>query len=95
MNCVADPVADDGSESDEAPAPVRKCTGRRSEEWKILTATEGTRQTAQEALTDILRMQSETFGFAQHPSGNEVRTQEALIGKGIDSCRSRGGGADM
>ena len=63
---MADPVADEGSESDEAPAPVRKCTGRRSEEWKILTATEGTRQTAQEALTDILRMQSETFGFAQH-----------------------------
>jgi hypothetical protein len=67
MNCVADPLAEDGSESDEAPAKVRKCTGRRSEDWKILTETEGTHETAQEALTDILQMQSETVGFAQHP----------------------------
>ncbi len=46
---------------------MRKCTGKRSEAWKILTATEGTRETAQEALADILRMESETFGFDQHP----------------------------
>ncbi len=61
INCAADPDADEGSKSDEAPAPVRKCTGKRSEAWKILTAKEGTRETAQEALADILRMQSETF----------------------------------
>jgi hypothetical protein len=40
-----------------------------------------THETGQEALTDN--------------SENEARTQEALIGKGIDSCQSSGGGADM
>ena len=40
-----------------------------------------THETGQEALTDN--------------SENEVRTQEALIGKGINSRRSRGGGSDM
>ena len=40
-----------------------------------------THETGQEALTDN--------------SENKVRTQEALIGKGIDSCRSRGGGAPL
>ena len=59
MNCVADPVADDGSESDEAPAPVRKCTGKGSEAWKILTAMDGTLETAQEALSDILQIHSD------------------------------------
>ena len=75
---------------------MRKCTGKRSEAWKILTATEGTRETAQEALADILRMTHETGQEAlTDNSENEVRTQEALIGKGIDSRRSRGGGSDM
>ncbi len=32
-----------------------------------MTATEGTRETAQEALAYILLMQSETFGFEEHP----------------------------
>ncbi len=40
-----------------------------------------THETGQEALTDN--------------SEKEVRTQEALIGKGIDSRRSHGGGSDM
>ena len=48
------------AERDEAPAPVRKCTGKRSEAWKILTATDGTLETVQEALSDILRMTHET-----------------------------------
>ena len=61
-----------------------------------MTETEGTHETAQEALSDILRMTHETGQEAlTDNSENKVRTQEALIGKGIDSRRSRGGGSDM
>ena len=75
---------------------MRKCTGKRSEAWKILTATDGTLETAQEALSDILLMTHETGQEAlTDNSENEVRTQEALIGKGLNSRQSRGGGADM
>ncbi len=54
---MADPVAEDGSESDEAQAKVCKCSGKRSKEWKILTEMNGTRERAQDALTDILQKQ--------------------------------------
>ncbi len=61
-----------------------------------MTETEGTHEIAQEALSDILRMTHETGQeFLTDNSENKVRTQEALIGKGIDSRRSSGGGSDM
>ncbi len=58
---------------------MRKCTGKRSEAWKILTATDGTHETAQEALSDILRMQAETFGFEQHPYQRAKRVAGAGV----------------
>ncbi len=74
----------------------RPCPGKRSEAWKILTATDGTLETAHKALSDILRMTHETGQEAlTDNSENEARTQEALIGEGIDSRRSCGGGSDM
>jgi hypothetical protein len=41
MHGVADPVAEDGSESDEAPAKVLKCSGKRLDEWKTLKEING------------------------------------------------------
>jgi hypothetical protein len=80
---VADTVAEDESESDEAPAKVSKCTGRRSEDWKILAEMEGPRATAQEALIEILQMQSETVGVAQHPYQRVKRvTRTAVLDHG-------------
>ena len=63
MQGAADPAQEDRSESDEVPAKLRKCSGKRLEEWKNLKYIGGT----QEALTDILQKQSETVGFTQHP----------------------------
>jgi len=67
MHGVADPGPEDGSENEEEPAKLRKCSGKRSEEWKILEDFTGDRDKAQEVLTDILLKQAETFGFKQHP----------------------------
>ena len=61
---MTDPNAEDGSESDEAPAKVRKCGGKRLEEcnfqvlWNCSTEMNETHETGQEALTDILKMRS-------------------------------------
>ncbi len=63
MHGVADPIPEDGSESEEEPAKLRKCSGKRSEEWKILEDFAGSRDKAQEVLTEILLKQAETFGF--------------------------------
>jgi hypothetical protein len=38
------PAHEDRSESDEVPAKLRKCSGKRSEEWKILEDICGTRE---------------------------------------------------
>jgi hypothetical protein len=66
MQGVADPALEDRSESDEVLAKLRKCSGKRSEEWKIMEDIGGTQEKAQdsgrEALADILQKQSETFG---------------------------------
>ncbi len=60
---MADPVAEDGSENDEAPGKVRKCCGKRSEEWMFFIDMNGTHETGQEALTDILEMRA---GLRKH-----------------------------
>ena len=44
MQGVADPAPEDRSESDEVPAKLRKHSGKRSEEWKILEDIGGTRE---------------------------------------------------
>ncbi len=46
MQGVADPAPEDRSESesDEVPAKLRKCGGKRSEEWKFLEDIGGTRE---------------------------------------------------
>jgi hypothetical protein len=67
MHGVADPIPEDGTESEEEPAKLRKCSGKRSEEWKILEDIAGDRDKAQEVPTEILLKQAETFGFKQHP----------------------------
>ena len=74
MQGVADPAPEDRSESNEVQIKVRKCSGKRSEEWKFLEDIGGTREKAQEALTDILQKQSETVGFTQHPYGPYQRS---------------------
>ncbi len=69
---MADPVAEDGSESDEAPAKVRKCCGKRLDEWKfqvlwnVFTEMNETHETGQEALTDILKMRSGSADWKRH-----------------------------
>jgi hypothetical protein len=61
---VADPVVEDGLESDEAPGKVRKCCAKRMEEWKFqvlwicFTEMNETHETGQEALTTILKRRS-------------------------------------
>ncbi len=83
MQGVADPAPEDGSESDEVPAKLRKCSGKKLEEWKFLEDIGGTREKAQEALTDILQKQSETFGFTQHPYQRTKRvTGEGVLDHG-------------
>jgi hypothetical protein len=79
MQGMADPAPEDRAESDEVPVKVRKCSGRRSEEWKFLEDIGGTREKAQEALTlaDILQKQSETVGFTQHPYQRSKRVTGA------------------
>ena len=67
MHGVADPIPEDRTESEEEPAKLRKCSGKRSEEWKTLEDFAGSREKAQEVLTDILQKQAETLGFTQHP----------------------------
>ncbi len=52
MDGVANPIPEDGSESEEEQAKLRKCSGKRSEEWKILEDFAGSRDKAQEVLTD-------------------------------------------
>ena len=79
MQGVADPAPEDRSESDEVPAKLRKYSGKRSEEWKILEDIGGTREKAQEALTDILQKQSETVGFTQHPYQRSKRVTGAGV----------------
>ncbi len=76
---MEDPAPEDRSESDEVPVKVRKCSGKRLEEWKTLEDIGGTREKAQEALTDILQKQSETVGFTQHPYQRSKR----VIGAGV------------
>ncbi len=44
MQGMADPAPEDRSESDGVPAKLRKCSGKRSEEWKILDDIGGTRE---------------------------------------------------
>jgi hypothetical protein len=79
MHGVADPAPEDGSESEEVQAELRKCSGKRSEEWKILEDIAGSREKAQEVLTDILQKQAETFGFTQHPYQRTKR----MAGEGV------------
>ena len=55
MQGVADRALEDRAESDEVPVKVRKCSGKRSEEWNFLEDIGGTREKAQEALTDICK----------------------------------------
>ncbi len=76
---MADPAPEDGSESEEVQAKLRKCSGKRSEEWKILADIVGSREKAQEVLTDILQKQAETFGFTQHPYQRTKR----MAGEGV------------
>ncbi len=85
MQGVADPAPEDGSKSDEVLAKLRtsKCRGKRSEEWKILEDIAGTREKAQEVLTDILEKQSKTFGFTQHTYQRTKRlTEEGVLDHG-------------
>ncbi len=49
MQGVADPASEDRSNSDEVPAKLRKCSGKRSEEWKILEDICGTRELGRRA----------------------------------------------
>ena len=79
MHGVADPGPEDGSENEEEPAKLRKCSGKRSEEWKILEDFTGDRDKAQEVLTDILLKQAESFGFKQHPYQRSKR----MTGEGV------------
>jgi hypothetical protein len=79
MHGVADPGPEAGSESEEEPAKFRKCSGKRSEEWKILEDFAGSRDKAQEVLTDILLKQAETFRFKQHPYQRTKR----MTGEGV------------
>ncbi len=79
MQGVAGPAPEDILESNEVPVKVRKCSGKRSEEWKILEDIGGTRDKAQEALTDILQKQSETVGFTQHPHQRSQRVTGAGV----------------
>jgi len=44
MHGVADPAPQDRSESDEVPAKLRKCRGKRSKEWKKMEDIGGTRE---------------------------------------------------
>ncbi len=44
MHGVADPAPQDRSESDEVPAKLRKCRGKRSKEWKKLEDICGARE---------------------------------------------------
>jgi hypothetical protein len=76
---MADPAPEDGSESEEEPAKLCKCSGKRSEEWKILEDFAGSRDKAQEVLTDILLEQAETFRFTQHPYQRTKR----MTGEGV------------
>jgi hypothetical protein len=79
MHGVADPIPEDGTESEEEPAKLRKCSGKRSEEWKILEDIAGDRDKAQEVPTEILLKQAETFGFKQHPYQRTKR----MTGEGV------------
>ncbi len=76
---VADPAPQVGYESEEVPAKLCKCSGKRSDEWKILEDFAGSREKAQEVLTDILQKQAETFGFTQHPYQRTKR----MTGEGV------------
>ena len=85
MHGVADPIPEEGTESDseEEPATLRKCSGKRSEEWKILEDIAGDRDKAQEVPTEILLKQAETFGFKQHPYQRTKRmTGEGMLDHG-------------
>jgi hypothetical protein len=46
MHGVADPIPEDETETrrEEEPAKLRKCSGKRSEEWKISPGTEARRR---------------------------------------------------
>ena len=44
MQGVADPAPEDRSESDEVPAKLRKCSGKRSKEWENLEDIGGIRE---------------------------------------------------
>jgi hypothetical protein len=44
MHGVADPAPQDRSKSDEVLAKLRKCSGKRSKEWKKLEDIGGTRE---------------------------------------------------
>ncbi len=79
MHGVADPIPEDGSESEEEPAKLRKCSGKRSEEWKIMADFAGSRDKAQEVRTEILLKQAETLGFTQHPYQRTKR----MTGEGV------------
>jgi hypothetical protein len=79
MHGVADPIPEGGAESEEVRAKLRKCSGKRSEEWKILEDIAGDRDKAQEVPTEILLKQAETFGFKQHPYQRTKR----MTGEGV------------
>ena len=83
MHGVADPIPEGGAESEEEQAKLRKCSGKRSEEWKILEDIAGDRDKAQEVPTEILLKQAETFGFKQHPYQRTKRmTGEGMLDHG-------------
>jgi hypothetical protein len=79
MHSVADQILEDGTESEEEPAKLRKCSGKRLEEWKILEDIAGGLDKAQEVPTKILLKQAETFGFKLHPYQRTKR----MTGEGV------------
>ncbi len=91
MHGVADPAPEDGSESEEVPAKLRQCSGKRSEEWKILEYFAGSLDKAQEVLTDILQKHAETFGVTQYPyQRTKLMTGEGVLDHGeLRHCKHK------
>ena len=76
MQGVADPAPEDRSESDEVPAKLRKCSGKRLGEWKFLEDIGGTRELGGSA--------SGFDGF------EEIMESYLLRGRTISPCIQRG-----
>jgi hypothetical protein len=92
MQGVADPAPEDRSESDEVSAKLRKCSGKRSEEWKFLEDIGGTRELGGSAscfdgfkeIMELYLQRAKCEAYARDPDAHLTLDTVVCLGLHVD-----------